>query len=39
MRWEKQGLIFRTDNNFPWMMHHACVPIADPSRSFVDAND
>jgi hypothetical protein len=29
MRWEKKGLIFRTDNNFPWMSHHACVPIAD----------
>jgi len=29
MRWEKKGLIFRTDNNYPWMSHHACVPIAD----------
>jgi predicted GH43/DUF377 family glycosyl hydrolase len=29
MRWEKKGLIFRTDNNHPWMMHHACVPVAD----------
>ena len=29
MRWEKKGLIFRTDNNHPWMRHHACVPIAD----------
>jgi hypothetical protein len=29
MRWEKKGLIFRTDGNHPWMSHHACVPIAD----------
>lgn len=29
MRWEKKGLIFRTDNNYPWMAHHACVPIAE----------
>lgn len=29
MRWEKKGLIFRTDNNHPWMSHHACVPVAD----------
>jgi hypothetical protein len=28
MRWEKRGLIFKTDNNFAWMVHHACVPIA-----------
>jgi hypothetical protein len=29
MRWDKRGLIFRTNNNHPWMAHHACVPIAD----------
>lgn len=29
MRWEKKGLIFKADNNYPWMSHHACVPIAD----------
>src|SRR5262245_42891857 len=29
MRWEKRGRIFRTDNNHPWMVHHACVPVAD----------
>ena len=29
MRWEKRGLIFRADNRYPWMAHHACVPIAD----------
>jgi hypothetical protein len=29
MRWDKKGLIFRTNNNHPWMAHHACVPIAD----------
>ncbi|MEA2993006.1 MAG: hypothetical protein QOD40_1926 [Alphaproteobacteria bacterium] len=29
MRWEKKGLIFKTDNNYPWMLHHACVPIAE----------
>ena len=29
MRWEKRGLIFRVDNQYPWMSHHACVPIAD----------
>ena len=29
MRWEKKGVIFRVDNDYPWMSHHACVPIAD----------
>jgi hypothetical protein len=29
MRWEKRGVIFRADGQYPWMMHHACVPIAD----------
>ena len=29
MRWEKRGVIFRVDNQFPWMSHHACVPVAD----------
>lgn len=29
MRWEKRGLIFRADNRYPWMAHHASVPIAD----------
>jgi hypothetical protein len=28
MRWEKRGLIFRADNQYPWMAHHASVPIA-----------
>jgi hypothetical protein len=29
MKWRKQGVIFRTDHNHDWMVHHACVPIAD----------
>lgn len=29
MKWMKKGLIFKPDNNFEWMVHHACVPIAD----------
>jgi hypothetical protein len=29
MRWQKGGLIFKTNNNHPWMMHHASVPTAD----------
>lgn len=29
MRWEKKGLIFKVDNNHPWMVHHACVPVVD----------
>lgn len=28
MRWIKKGLIFRTAGQFPWMVHHACVPVA-----------
>jgi hypothetical protein len=28
MRWEKQGLIFRTDGQHPWMMSHATSPFA-----------
>ena len=32
MRWEKRGLIFKTDNHFPWMSHHASNPIADKIR-------
>lgn len=29
MKWIKKGLIFKTKNNYEWMSHHACVPIAD----------
>jgi|SRR5262245_670092 len=29
MQWEKRGLIFRVDNHYPWMVHHACVPTAE----------
>lgn len=29
MKWEKRGLIFRADKQFPWMMHHAGLPVAD----------
>lgn len=29
MKWIKKGLVFKPDNNFEWMVHHACVPIAD----------
>jgi hypothetical protein len=29
MRWEKRGLIFKTEANFPWMRHHASNPVAD----------
>jgi hypothetical protein len=29
MRWEKKGVIFRAHHNSEWMVHHACVPIAD----------
>lgn len=29
MKWMKKGLIFKPDNNFEWMVHHACVPIAN----------
>jgi len=26
--WQKKGLIFNTDNNYDWMVSHACVPTA-----------
>jgi hypothetical protein len=29
MKWEKHGVIFKAENQYPWMMHHTCVPIAD----------
>jgi hypothetical protein len=29
MRWRKHGVIFTAANQFDWMAHHACVPIAD----------
>jgi predicted GH43/DUF377 family glycosyl hydrolase len=29
MRWERRGLIFKVDNQYPWMAHHACVPVAE----------
>jgi hypothetical protein len=29
MRWEKRGLVFRVESNFPWMVHHASNPIAE----------
>lgn len=29
MKWIKKGLIFSAANQFEWMAHHACVPIAD----------
>ena len=29
MRWIKRGLIFKPDGRYPWMQHHACVPVAD----------
>lgn len=29
MRWEKKGLIFKTDGRYEWMAHHAAVPTAD----------
>lgn len=29
MEWIKKGLIFKTENNFDWMVSHASVPIAD----------
>jgi len=28
MRWEKQGLLFRAEKQFPWMAHHAAQPFA-----------
>jgi hypothetical protein len=32
MKWIKKGVIFRVHNQYDWMSHHACVPVAD----FVD---
>lgn len=29
MRWIKKGLIFKPDNNFPWMVSHASIPVVD----------
>lgn len=29
MKWTKKGLIFQTDRNFPWMISHAAIPVAD----------
>lgn len=29
MKWIKKGLIFKADNQYEWMSHHACVPVAD----------
>jgi len=29
MRWIKKGLIFNVANQYDWMAHHACVPVAD----------
>ena len=29
MKWTKKGLIFKVDNQYEWMSHHACVPVAD----------
>jgi hypothetical protein len=29
MRWKKKGLIFKAENQYDWMVHHACVPVAD----------
>jgi predicted GH43/DUF377 family glycosyl hydrolase len=29
MRWEKRGLIFKAEKQYPWMSHHSSVPIAD----------
>jgi hypothetical protein len=27
MRWEKRGVIFKPENQYPWMAHHASLPI------------
>jgi hypothetical protein len=27
--WSKRGVIFHVDGQFPWMAHHACVPVPD----------
>lgn len=29
MKWIKKGLIFKPDHNFPWMISHASIPVAD----------
>ena len=29
MRWTKKGVIFTAANQYEWMAHHACVPVAD----------
>lgn len=29
MKWIKKGLIFKTENNFEWMVSHAALPVAD----------
>jgi hypothetical protein len=29
MRWIKKGVIFAAANQYDWMAHHACVPVAD----------
>ena len=29
MKWIKQGLIFKPDNNYEWMVSHASIPVAD----------
>jgi hypothetical protein len=30
MNWTKRGLIFTAANQYEWMAHHACIPVADP---------
>ena len=32
MRWKKQGLIFKTENHYDWMISHASLPFADPTN-------
>jgi len=27
--WSKRGVVFHADGQFPWMAHHACVPVPD----------
>ena len=29
MEWVKRGVIFNVDGQYPWMAHHACVPVPD----------
>jgi hypothetical protein len=29
MRWIKKGLIFKTDNNYDWMISHSSLPVVD----------